>query len=284
MSWVRKIWGSGILQFVGLADPADASGNTAIPVTALVDDQSRMVRLNADGSVPVAIVSGDVEETLWTDDTNAYFVRHVNASSVTWTDVSGNPSSGPGTGARPAAATSGVVDRSSWQATANGTGISIGDLLDHFVVTNPTTGAIIGHFWINSTTEAKLASAPSAASITPISTTPAPTTATTTIADTQSLSGAIVLDGRLPCGFYIPASFEGGYIQFARSYDGVNFFDVYDEYGAKRQMVAPSPSFVQLANPAEWLGAKAMKIRSVTSAGAAQAQSGNADIVVPLQG
>ena len=62
-----------------------------------------------------------------------------------------------------------AMSRSSFKATANGTGFSTNDLIDHFVMTNPNTGTVVAHFWINLTTELKLASAPSAASITPIS-------------------------------------------------------------------------------------------------------------------
>ncbi len=315
MNWLRQIINAGVRQTKGVVD---ADGKLAPVIYVSGDDGNELVGSAGDaaysganviadkpssmgllagiwlylkslasvvqaGSLQVSIVSGDVEETLWTDDTNAYFIRHVNASAVTWTDVGGNPSAAPGASARPAAATAGVVDRSSWQATTNGAGFSVGDLLDHFVVTNPTSGAVIGHFWINGTTEAKLAAAPSASAITPISTTPAPAIATATISDGASLSNLILLDGKLPGGFYIPASFEGGFIQFQRTPDGATFYDVYDEYGAKRQMTAGSSTFVQLANPAEWLGAKGMKIRSVTVAGAAQNQTGDAAVLVPLQ-
>lgn len=205
MSWTRKLWGNGILKFVGIVDPTNPDASVAMPLTGIAGDDGKEVlgaagttayagadvvadkptlmgliagiwaylkslaSLISSGALNVAIVRGDVEETLWTDDTSAYFVRHLNAGSVSWTDVSGNASSGPGAGARPAAGTSAVVDRSSYQATAGGTGYSIGDLLDHFVILDPTTGTIIGHFWINATTEAKLASAPSSANITPIS-------------------------------------------------------------------------------------------------------------------
>ena len=107
---------------------------------------------------------------------------------------------------------------------------------------------------------------------------------TATIADTASLSAAVILDGKMPCGFYIPASFEGGNLQFQASHDGETFFDVYDEDGEKVQLVAASSTFVQISNPVGWLGTYAMKIRSVTSGGDAQAQTSAAAIVISLQG
>ena len=115
----------------------------------------------------------------------------------------------------------------------------------------------------------------------------APSSVTAAIGDGAWLSASIALDGKLPCGFYIPASFEGGYIEFQRSLTGVDgeFYDVVDDYsGSRIRLIAPSSSFVRLSNPAEWIGVRFMKIRSVTSAGVATAQTGAASIIVPLQG
>lgn len=118
-------------------------------------------------------------ESLWTDDTAAYFVRSDNGTAITWFTISGSSCSAPGTGARPAGGTSAVIDRSGYQATAGGTGFSSGDLLDHFTIMDPASGAVIGNFWINATTSAKLTSGPSAGSIVPIS--PLPTGAATAV-------------------------------------------------------------------------------------------------------
>lgn len=117
----------------------------------------------------LAAVQAQRSETLWTDDTGAYFVRLDAGGTLTWTDLSGNVVSAPGTGARPAEGTSLVVDRAAYQATAGGTGFSNGDYLDHFMVVDPTSGAPVGHWWLNTTTELKLASNPSSGSITPLS-------------------------------------------------------------------------------------------------------------------
>jgi hypothetical protein len=119
-------------------------------------------------------------ETLWTDDSGAYYVRLDNGGSLSWTDLAGNTLSAPGTGARPAAGTSAVIDRTPYQATAAATGYSIGDLIDHVVITDPSTGNVMSFFWLNTTTGLKLASAPSSANITPMA--PLPTGAATAAA------------------------------------------------------------------------------------------------------
>ena len=108
--------------------------------------------------------------------------------------------------------------------------------------------------------------------------------ASAAIADGGSLSAAVVLDGKMPCGFYIPASFEGGNIQLQVSHDGTNFFDVCDEAGDKVQMVAASSTFVQITNPVGLLGHAAMKVRSVNSGGSAVNQTGASTVMVSLQG
>lgn len=144
-------------------------------------------------------------ETLWTDDTGAYFVRVDNAGTITWTDTSGTTSSAPGTGSRPAAGATILLDRSSYQAIAAATGYSIGDLLDHIVTTDPATGAVIAHFWLNTTTEAKLASAPSAANITPLSPLPsgAATAANQATANTSLAAIAAAAASSTPSPVYL---------------------------------------------------------------------------------
>ena len=108
-------------------------------------------------------------DTLWTDDSGAFYIRTDDAGTITWFTISGGASSAPGTGARPAAGASIIVDSSRYQAMTAATGYSVGDYLSHVVTTDPNTGAILGHFWINVTTNAKLASDPASANITPIS-------------------------------------------------------------------------------------------------------------------
>lgn len=43
MSWTRKIWGNGVLKFVGIADPDDADGASAMPVHGLAGDDGKEV-------------------------------------------------------------------------------------------------------------------------------------------------------------------------------------------------------------------------------------------------
>lgn len=108
-------------------------------------------------------------ETIWTDDTGTRFIRQNNEGVISWTDVAGNASPAPGTGARPDSDSGLVISRSTWRATSSGTGFSAGDYLDHFVVTDGDAGDPISNYWFNTTTGAKLSAPPSAASISPYS-------------------------------------------------------------------------------------------------------------------
>ncbi|WP_408902529.1 hypothetical protein [Methylobacterium radiotolerans] len=114
-------------------------------------------------------VKAQRSETIWTDDTGARFIRVDSGGTITWTDVAGNAGSPPGAGARPDYDSGLVISRSTWRATADGTGFSSGDYLDHFVVTDGDAGDPISNYWFNVTTGAKLAAPPSTASISPYS-------------------------------------------------------------------------------------------------------------------
>jgi hypothetical protein len=140
-------------------------------------------------------------ETMWTDDTGLYFVRIDNGTSIVWKNLSGVTVSAPGTGARPASSSSSLIDKTSYQATAAATGYSVGDFLDHFVITNPTSGAVVGHFWLNTTTEAKLETGPVSANITPVGTSGATQEAAmkAVLDDIKALLGGALTVG-LPAG------------------------------------------------------------------------------------
>jgi hypothetical protein len=72
-----------------------------------------------------------------------------------------------------------VVDGSRYRALTTVAGAyAAGDYLNHVVTANPSSGAVIASFWVNVSTNAKLAAAPSAASITPLA--PLPDGAATT--------------------------------------------------------------------------------------------------------
>jgi len=141
---------------------------------AMIVDQNQLpaqeVTLQA---ILTATTNGGKAETVWTDDTNAFFIRIDNGVAITWATPTGGVSTGPGSGARPAAGASIVVDSSRYQATIAGTGYVIGDYLSHIVTTDPTTGIILAYFWLNVTQNTKLAASPVSANITPISPLPA---------------------------------------------------------------------------------------------------------------
>ena len=120
--------------------------------------------------------SGRVE-SLWTDNSNAFYVRIDTSGTITWTNVLGVTSAAPGTGIRPVGGTSAVITSSTYQVTTAATGYAVGDILSHIVTTDPVTGAVIGFFWVNITQNTTLGSAPASGNISPIS--PLPTGAST---------------------------------------------------------------------------------------------------------
>lgn len=137
---------------------------------ALAAIGSALVPLGTDATLQQILTTLKAQrvETIWTDDTGARFIRVDIGGAIVWTDVAGNASSPPGAGARPDSDSSTVVSRSTFKATAGGTGFAVGDVLDHLVVTDGDAGDLVSNFWINVTAGTKIA-APSAASITPMS-------------------------------------------------------------------------------------------------------------------
>ena len=99
------------------------------------------------------------------------------------------------------------------------------------------------------------------------------------IANGASQSDVGYLNGGLITGFHVPASFEGGYLTFQRSYDGVAFDTVYQQAGGIKVVSATSGTFVELDSPAAWLGCLAFKVTSTDSAGVATNQTGATSIV-----
>lgn len=112
--------------------------------------------------------------TIWTDDTGSYFLLQLAPGGTpVWTNTAGSVlSSGPGAGMRVASGVSAIVDATRYQATAAGTGYSVGDYLSHIVTTDPTSGTVLGFFWLNVSTNLKLAAAPLATTIAPITALP----------------------------------------------------------------------------------------------------------------
>jgi hypothetical protein len=159
--WLSAIWSklSGALSITGsVTANIGTAGGLALDTTS----QSILAALQAQRA-----------ETIWTDDSNAFFVRVDNGGTISWLTISGGASSAPGTGARPAAGASIVLDATRYQATATAAGYATGDYLSHVVTADPSTGAVIANFWLNVTQNTKLSSAPSSSNITPISPLPA---------------------------------------------------------------------------------------------------------------
>lgn len=104
-------------------------------------------------------------ETTWTDDSGAYYIRVLHGDTLLWTDPSGNAAT-PGTGLRPESDGGVTVARTTFQATAGGTGFVSGDYLDH-LVTFSEKGTPLGNFWLNVSQGTKLSAAPANNAIAP---------------------------------------------------------------------------------------------------------------------
>jgi hypothetical protein len=113
-------------------------------------------------------------ETVWTDDTGAYFIRLDAAGTITWVTPAGATSTGPGTGARPVGGSSVVSDTTRWQAVVAVSGsYAVGDYLSHVVVTDAATDLVLSNFWINTTSGTTVVSAPPSGNVTAVA--PLPT-------------------------------------------------------------------------------------------------------------
>lgn len=101
---------------------------------------------------------------------------------------------------------------------------------------------------------------------------------TATIALTANASNALAIRGRLIGGFYIPASFEGGYIKFNRSLDGTNWSPVKDEFKTAIIYGATSGDFVR-AQALDFVGVEYLQIISCDVSGTPVNQAGAAAVV-----
>lgn len=155
---------------------ANTSGlNDNDPLLCILDDGLNGVATSAkqDDAKAVlqsilGVLSNQRAETLWTDNTGKFFIRLDNgAGSISWTTIAGAPSSPPGAGARPETDGGTVVSKTSYRATAAGTGYSVDDVLDHLAVTTATAGDLVSSFWLNVTTGARI-DPPASASIVPL--------------------------------------------------------------------------------------------------------------------
>lgn len=114
----------------------------------------------------------DLESTVWTDDSGAYYVRRdtvdegTGAITITWTAPDGT-SATPGAGLRPLSSADRDVTQALFVATSSGTGYTSGDFLARLLIldVNPAT-PVITQVWYNLTSGSVIA-APNSAHVTP---------------------------------------------------------------------------------------------------------------------
>jgi hypothetical protein len=95
-----------------------------------------------------------------------------------------------------------------------------------------------------------------------------------TIASGASLSTAIAIGANyFPCVLLMPAAWTAADITFQLSLDNSTFYNVYNADGTEYTLTAPVSSSAILLPPADFSGAKYLKIRSGT-AGSPVNQSG----------
>lgn len=90
-------------------------------------------------------------------------------------------------------------------------------------------------------------------------------TTTVTIANGQSLSGAVDLSSYTLVGLVMPAAWTAAAITFQGSVDNVNFFDVCDQNAEINVGAAAANKYI-LLSPATFVGLRYLKIQSGTNA------------------
>mgnify|MGYP003639891734 CR=1 FL=1 len=103
-------------------------------------------------------------------------------------------------------------------------------------------------------------------------------TVVATIPLETSASNALAIGGRLIGGFYIPASFEGGYIKFNRSLDGAAWSPVKDKFKAALIYGAASGDFVG-ALAGDFVAVEYLQIVPCDAAGTPVPQAGAAAVI-----
>ena len=104
-------------------------------------------------------------------------------------------------------------------------------------------------------------------------------TRTATIAESASLSDAIQVDGSTVVGIVLPATWTTANLTFQASADDSTYNNVYDELGTEKTVVAAASRYIPL-NPADFLGANSIKVRSGTSGTAVNQAAARSVIVV----
>ncbi len=85
------------------------------------------------------------------------------------------------------------------------------------------------------------------------------------IADTGSLSAAVLIGGDLPCQLQMPADWDAAVLTFQTSQDGATYQNAYDANGNEVTVQAAASRNIQL-NPSDFAGVNYLKIRSGTGA------------------
>lgn len=102
--------------------------------------------------------------------------------------------------------------------------------------------------------------------------------ATATIANGESLSGAVVIQNAAVVGIIMPAEWTAAPLTLQGSADGAAFADLYDPFGAEIVIAAAASRHIVIP-PASLNGLAAIKLRSGT-AGAAVNQGAARSITV----
>jgi len=105
-------------------------------------------------------------------------------------------------------------------------------------------------------------------------------TRTATIANGASLSDAIQADGSAVVGVVMPAAWTAANLTIQASADDTTYNNVYDELGTEKTIVASTDRYIPL-NPADFLGANSIKVRSGT-AGTPVNQAAARSVIVVL--
>ena len=90
---------------------------------------------------------------------------------------------------------------------------------------------------------------------------------TVTVAAGASLSGAAALRELKLLAVITAATWDTNAITFQASFDGTNFFNVWNDSGEYSIAAVPASTYVAI-NPMYFLGARSIKVRSGTSAAA----------------
>ena len=104
-------------------------------------------------------------------------------------------------------------------------------------------------------------------------------TRTATIATGESLSNAMETDGSAVVGIVMPADWTAANLTLQASADDSTYNNVYDELGTEKTIVVSTSRYIPL-NPADFLGANSIKVRSGTSGTAVNQAAARSVIIV----